>query len=67
MTHKAWKDELKEHIKKHAADALDATNIATATNVGKPGSRTTVRSRQRVVQRNGETTHVEERVERSER
>jgi hypothetical protein len=66
VTHKGWKDELKEQLKKHAGDALNAANVATATNLGKPGKHTSVRSRQRVVQRNGETIHVEERVERSE-
>ena len=64
MRHTNWKDELKEEFERRADEALDATNVAAATNVGKKGNHTTVSSRQRVVQRNGKTVRVEERVER---
>ena len=61
-----WKAKLKETLKKHATDAVDAANVASATNVSKKGTHTCVSSRQRVVQRNGETIKVDERMERSE-
>jgi hypothetical protein len=63
MVDKAWKEDLKRSIKEKVADAVDATNSAVATNVGKKGAHTSVTSRQRVVQRNGETTVTEERTE----
>lgn len=63
MVDKAWKEDLKRSIKEKVGDAVDATNSAVATNVGKKGTHTSVTSRQRVVQRNGETTVTEERTE----
>jgi len=59
----SWKDELKTKIKEHIEGAVDASNTAVASNVGKKGSRTSVSSRQRVVQRDGRTTTVTERTE----
>ena len=64
MKDKNWKEELKTKIKEHVDDAIHASNTAVATNVRKKGAHTSVTSRQRVVQRDGKTTTVEERVER---
>jgi hypothetical protein len=64
VKHKSWKDELKRNIQERAEDAVEAANTAVATNVGKRGAHTSVSSRQRVVQRDGKTTRVEERVRR---
>lgn len=66
MGDKSWKDELKAKIEKHVGDAVDASNTAVATNVGKTGAHASVTSRQRVVQRDGQTTRVTERTERSD-
>ena len=63
---KSWKEDLKKKVKAHIDDAVDASNTAVATNVGRKGAHTSVSSRQRVVQRNGRTTRVEERIERSD-
>ncbi len=67
MTDKTWKDELKKKLKEHASDAVDTANSAVAGNVGRSGTRASVSSRQRVVQRDGKTVRVEERVERRDR
>ncbi|MFN2491121.1 MAG: hypothetical protein ABR529_15600 [Actinomycetota bacterium] len=45
---------------------LDAVNKAVAINLGEGSSRTSVSSRRRIVQRDGNTTVVEERTERRE-
>ena len=63
---KSWKEDLKKKVKAQIDDAVDASNTAVATNLGKKGAHTSVSSRQRVVQRNGKTTRVEERIERSD-
>lgn len=65
MKDKSWAEDLKKKVKAHIDDAVDASNTAVATNTGKKGTHSSVTSRQRVVQRNGKTTRVEERVERS--
>ncbi len=64
---KNWKDELKRKLKEQASDAVDAANTAVASNAGRNGTRASVSSRQRVVQRDGKTVRVEERVERRDR
>lgn len=64
MKDKSWAEKLKNKIKERVDDAVDASNTAVATNTGKKGAHTSVSSRQRVVQRNGKTTRVEERIER---
>ncbi len=55
-------DELKKEIERAVSDS-GSTNKAVSVNVGK-GSRTSVSSKQRVVQRDGRTETVEERIER---
>ena len=66
MKDKSWAEDLKNKIKGRVDDAVDASNTAVATNTGKKGAHTSVTSRQRVVQRNGKTTRVEERIERND-
>jgi hypothetical protein len=63
---KEWKEDLKKEIRDRVDDAVSASNTAIATNIGKGGTRTSVTSRQRVVQRDGKTTKYEERIERRE-
>ena len=64
MDRKAWRAELKNKIKDQVDDAVSNANIAAAVNIGRSGTCTSVSSRQRVVQRDGETLVEEERVER---
>lgn len=59
--HKALRDELKKLVT-NAAD--ESTNIASAINVGGNNRHSSVRSKQRVVQRDGVTTKVTEKEER---
>jgi hypothetical protein len=57
---KKLRDELKARIE----DAVgESTNVASAINIGKGRSHTSVSSRQRVVHRDGVTTTVTERRE----
>jgi CMP-2-keto-3-deoxyoctulosonic acid synthetase len=51
------RDELKRDLKK---TIVDATNIASAINVGKRGEHSSVSSRQKVTHRDGVTTTVTE-------
>lgn len=56
-------ERLAEAIKAAARD--DGNNVASAVNVGGSGRRISVKSSKRVVQRDGVTTVIEEREERS--
>ncbi len=56
---------LKKQVKQGVDNAIATSNTAVATNFGKKGAETSMSSRQRVVSRNGETTIVEELVERT--
>jgi len=58
---KRFAEELKKKIKDAARD--DGVNIASSVNIGSKGQRTSVSSRQRVVQRDGITTTTTERRE----
>ncbi|HEV3471626.1 MAG TPA: hypothetical protein VG408_00260 [Actinomycetota bacterium] len=50
------RDELKRGLK----NVVDATNIASAINVGRRGEHTSVSSRQKVTHRDGVTTTITE-------
>jgi hypothetical protein len=58
-------DHIQSRIRQAAAhvEGSKHVNTAIATNVGRPGSSTHVESRQRVVQRDGETVVTESRRE----
>lgn len=56
--------KLRDQLEKQIGEAVaDGTNIASAVNIGGKGKSTSVRSRQRVVHRDGETTTTTERYE----
>ena len=65
MTEKA---SFKKALKDRLAEAMRQGHInhASAINVGQPGSRTSVSTRQTVTQRNGKTEITEVREERRE-